>query len=169
MHLNPALGFVNIACDLDHSLKNTIDEKQKELNEISTELSNDAQLLRKLRIKLDEKKDVDLNPLRNDIARFQKQYEKFQSKLDPNLRNDFDFNKILHADAHQSLMVNYDTLQDLIEKVESSKTHLEHQFQPQLMDIEAQIRLVQLFLEICRLAVKQQTDSVLGMISRAGR
>ena len=154
MTVNLARDVVVCAQMFDNHVQDHIQDKQRELDEISQKLSNDAKLLRKLRDHQDSKKDVDLTPIRADIEQFKEQFIEVQNSLQEGLKSSFDFDKLKYN------KIDRDTLQDLIEEVEASKTYLQNRVQPTIMEIETKIQLMKLLSEICKHMLSQQSDSI---------
>ncbi|NDE63634.1 MAG: hypothetical protein EB053_04690 [Chlamydiae bacterium] len=163
MTVNLARDVVVCAQMFDNHVQDHIQDKQRELDEISQKLSNDAKLLRKLRDHQDSKKDVDLTPIRADIEQFKEQFIEVQNSLQEGLKSSFDFDKLKYD------KIDRDTLQDLIEEVEASKTYLQNRVQPTIMEIETKIQLMKLLSEICKHMLSQQSDSIKNWINRGSR
>lgn len=163
MTVNLARDVVVCAQMFDNHVQDHIQDKQRELDEISQKLSNDAKLLRKLRDHQDSKKDVDLTPIRAEIEQFKEQFIEVQNSLQEGLKSSFDFDKLKYD------KIDRDTLQDLIEEVEASKTYLQNRVQPTIMEIETKIQLMKLLSEICKHMLSQQSDSIKNWINRGSR
>lgn len=108
-------------------------------------------------------KTIDLSPIKDEIEQFKIQFLETQNSLQEGLKSSFDFEKI---DLGK---MNADTLQDLIEEVEASKTYLQNRVQPTIMEIEAKIQLMKLLTEISKHMISQQNDSIKNWISRGSR
>ncbi|MBM3194322.1 MAG: hypothetical protein FJZ60_01000 [Chlamydiae bacterium] len=163
MTINPLRDIVEYAVQYDQNVHDHIQDKHRELDELSHKLSNDAKLLRKLRQHQDTKKTIDLSPIKDEIEQFKIQFLETQNSLQEGLKSSFDFEKI---DLGK---MNADTLQDLIEEVEASKTYLQNRVQPTIMEIEAKIQLMKLLTEISKHMISQQNDSIKNWISRGSR
>ena len=163
MTINLLRDIVEYATAYDQNVRDHIEDKHRELDELSHKLSNDAKLLRKLRQHQDTKKIVDLTPMKDQIEQFKVQFEEIQNSLQNGLKSSFDFGKI---DLGK---MDVETLQELIEEVEASKTYLQNRVQPTIMEIETKIQLMKLLTEITKHMISQQNDSIKNWINRVSR
>ncbi len=163
MTINPLRDIVEYTTKYDQNVHDHIEDKHRELDELSHKLSNDAKLLRNLRQHQDTKKIVDLTPMKDQIEQFKVQFEEIQNSLQDGLKSSFDFRKIVLG------KMDVETLQELIDEVEHSKTYLQNRVQPTIMEIEAKIQLMKLLTEICKHMISQQNDSIKNWISRGSR
>ena len=162
--INTSRDVINMVIGFNQNVNDFFDEKQNELNKITIQLKEDAQLLRNLRNELaKDKKTVDIRPIKDRIDHFRAQFNEIQHDLDAELKSKFDFDK-LKLDK-----MDPEALQDLIDEIESAKAHLQNSVQPTIMEMEAKIQLMKLLTEIAKLILNQQTESVKNWIGHVGR